>query len=370
MGSILAIKEYNKNLYKTIIIIALTLIANAVCAQEPTQARNPVQVGIYVSEPFVNKEGSTYSGMAIDIWQNVAKCMNIDSHYVEYPNYAELMQAVSEGKVDAAVTNLTITESRAEIADFTYPWFDAGLRIMVHTQAGTGWDDLIDRLNRAGHMTTYVWVLVILVAATVLLTVFDRRFDKSFPKSWREGLAESFYQIALIATSGQSSRENLFGWLGRIWQTLWMVFGIAIVAYVTSSITSVMTIAHIENTISNLGDLQRKTVGVRTGSVAEQFLKSRSIATVSFDHLPTAVTALINDDIAAIVADGPVLEYYMHQHTDEPLDLAGDAFSPDKYGFAFPRHSEFVQPASLAIMGLHESDEIAKLKVKYFGPPD
>ncbi|MDH7787591.1 polar amino acid transport system substrate-binding protein [Ochrobactrum sp. 19YEA23] len=358
------------NIVSVIIFIAfLSAFSQAANAQGPTEPSKPVQVGVYVSEPFVNNEGNGYSGMAIDIWRNIAARLNIKSHYVEYPNYSDLMKAVSEGKVDAAVTNLTITENRAEIADFTYPWFDAGLRILVHTQAGTGWDDLIGRLNRAGHLNTYVWILGILLAATLLLTLFDRHFDQNFPKRWREGLAESFYHVVSIATSGKSSRKNLFGWMGRVWQTFWMVFGIAIIAYVTSSITSVMTVAHIDNTISNLSDLQRKSVGVRTGSVAEQFLKSRSIATVSFDHLPEAVSALVNDEIAAIVADGPVLEYYMHQHTDEPLDLVGEAFSPDKYGFAFPRHCELVQPASVAIISLHESEEIAKLRTKYFGPP-
>ena len=129
-----------------------------------------------------------------------------------------------------------------------------------------------------------------------------------------------------------------------------------------------MTVAHIDNNITSLSDLQGKSVGVRSGSVAEQFLTSRSIATVPFDHLPAAVNALINDEIAAIVGDGPVLEYYAHQHIYEPLQLIGNEFSPDKYGFAFPPQSALVKPASVAIIRAHESEEIARLKAKYFGP--
>lgn len=348
-------------------VLALLLVAVSSVAYAQ-QAPRPVQVGVYVSEPFVNKQGNAYSGMAIDIWQDIAARMNLASQYVEYPNYGELVKAVSENKVDAAVTNLTITEQRAQIVDFTHPWFDAGLRIMVHTKAGTGWNDLIDRLDNAGHLVTYAWILGILLASTILLTIFDRRFDESFPKRWREGLAENFYHVVSIATSGKTSRKNLFGWVGRIWQTFWMVFGIAIIAYVTSSITSVMTAAHISNNISNLSDLQGKSVGVRAGSVAEQFLKSRSIATVPFDHMPEAVGALVNDEIAAIVGDGPVLEYYAHQHADQPVDLVGNIFSPDKYGFAFPRQSELAKPASVAILSAHEDEEIARLKARYFGP--
>jgi polar amino acid transport system substrate-binding protein len=48
------------------------------------------------------------------------------------------------------------------------------------------------------------------------MTIFDRHFDESFPKRWREGLAESFHHVVSIATSGKTSRKNLFGWLGRI----------------------------------------------------------------------------------------------------------------------------------------------------------
>ncbi|WP_411507283.1 transporter substrate-binding domain-containing protein [Brucella anthropi] len=364
--SLTPVKNFiNRRLCASVLALLLVAVASVAHAQ---QTPRPVQVGVYVSEPFVNKQGDAYSGMAIDIWQDIAARMNLASQYVEYPNYAELVKAVSENKVDAAVTNLTITEQRAQIVDFTHPWFDAGLRIMVHTQAGTGWDDLINRLDDAGHLVTYAWILGILLASTIVLTIFDRRFDEAFPKRWREGLAENFYHVVSIATSGKTSRKNLFGWMGRIWQTFWMVFGIAIIAYLTSSITSVMTAAHISNNISNLSDLQGKSVGVRAGSVAEQFLKSRSIATVPFDHMPEAVGALVNDEIAAIVGDGPVLEYYAHQHADQPVDLVGNIFSPDKYGFAFPRQSELVKPASVAILSAHEDEEIARLKARYFGP--
>ncbi len=329
-----------------------------------------VKVGVYVSEPFVSKEDEGFGGMAVDLWHQISARMGMVSEFVEYPNYSELVKAVAENRVDAAVTNLTITEKRAEVVDFTHPWFDAGLRIMIHTRAGNGWDDLINRLEDAGHLATYAWIGFIILIATIILTVFDRQFDSGFPKRWREGLAESFYHVVSIATSGKTSRKNLFGWVGRIWQAVWMVCGIAVMAYVTSSITSVMTVAHIHNNITSIADLQNKSVGVRAGSIAEQTLKARSIATVPFDHLPEAVAALTNDEISAIVGDSPVLEYYAHKHPHEPVDVIGSIFSPDKYGFAFPRQSSLVKPATIAIISAEESGDIAKLKVKHFGPDE
>lgn len=345
----------------------LCFIPKVTFAQE-LQPR-PVTVGVYVSEPFVNKQtDNAFSGMAIDLWQNVAARLNLASQYTEYPNYRELVQAVAAGEVDAAVTNLTITEDRAQIVDFTHPWFDAGLRIMIPDKTGAGWSELISHLGDAGHLATYAWIALVILVATLFLTAFDRRFDPEFPRNWHEGLAENFFQVISITTSGKSSRKNLFGWLGRIWQAFWLLFGIAVVAYVTSSITSVMTVAHITNNISTLADLQDKPVGVRSGSVAEQFLKARSIAVVPFDHLPEAVEGFNQGQIAAIVGDSPVLEYFTHTHPHEPVGLVGNIFSPDKYGFAFPRDSDLVKPASVAIISLYEGGEIADLKAKYFGP--
>ncbi len=357
----------SRTAHRLILILLLLSFPFELDAQEMPRS---VQVGVYVSEPFVEKDGEFYTGMAIDLWHDIATRLNLATRFIEYPNYTELIKALSNREIDAAVTNLTITEQRAKLVDFTHPWFDAGLRIMVHTSDLGGWRKLIDRLEDAGHLTAYAWILIILFVATVLLTVFDRRYDEGFPKTWREGLAEDFYHVVSVATSGKTTRKNLFGWLGRIWQTFWMVFGIAIVAYITSSITSVMTVAHIDNNISSLSDLQGKSVGVRAGSVAEQFLRSRSIATVSFDHTPETIAALINGEIAAVVGDGPVLKYFVHHHPDQPVKIVGNVFSPDKYGFAFPRHSELVKPASVAIISAHENDEIARLKATYFGPEE
>lgn len=357
---------FHTALWTFLALLFLCFIPNITFAQEVPP--RPVTVGVYVSEPFVNKQaGEAFSGMAIDLWQNVAARLDLASQYIEYPNYRELVRAVAAGEVDAAVTNLTITENRAQIVDFTHPWFDAGLRIMVPDSSGANWSELVSHLGDAGHLAAYAWIVLVILAATLFLTVFDRRFDPAFPRHWHEGLAENFFQVISITTSGKSSRKNLFGWLGRIWQAFWLLFGIAVVAYVTSSITSVMTVAHITNNISGLADLQDKAVGARRGSVSEQFLKDRSIAVVPFDHLPEAVEALGQGQIAAIVGDSPVLEYFTHTHPHEPVDVVGSIFNPDKYGFAFPRDSDLVKPASVAILSLYESGEIAELKAKYFG---
>ena len=92
---------------------------------------------------------------------------------------------------------------------------------------------LLEGLRNAGYLRIYGWIGVGILLVTLLLTLFDRHFDPQFPRRWRDGLAESFYAAVKIATAGQvPGRTNRLGWLGRVWQGVWLLPAIALVAFV------------------------------------------------------------------------------------------------------------------------------------------
>jgi len=349
--------------------IAICMLApQAAFAQNaPETSNRVVTVGVYVSPPFVVAESGTYDGMAIDLWEVVAGNLALATRYVAYPTIRELVEATRNGEIDAAVTNLTITRSRAETISFTQPWFDAGLRIMVPDEGSAGFWNVISGLSDAGHLTAYAWLLVVIALATIGFTLFDRKFDPDFPKRWHEGVAESFYHVVSIATAGRTSRKNLFGWIGRIWQAIWLVVGVGVIAYITSSVTSVMTTVSIERGIHSLADLPGKTVGVFTGSVAEDYVGDLGIASREYAHIDASVAALKAGDIDAIVGDAPILEYFAHNRPQENVTVVGNIFHPDKYGFAFPRDSDLVRPVTLQILRLLEDGTVEDLRSGYFG---
>lgn len=337
-------------------------------AQEAAEPARSVRVGVYVSPPFVMQANGRYTGMAVELWEAVARPLNLTSNYQAFPTFGALVRATAAGEVDVAVTNLTITQERAQRIEFTQPWFDAGLRIMVNEDQRTGFLDVVRGLSDSGHLRAYAWLAGVIVAATILLTLFDRHFDKNFPSRWRDGLAESFYSVMSVATSGKSpARKNLFGWAGRIWQGLWLVCGVAVLAYLTSTITSVMTTLSLANQINSVADLPGKTVGVFTGSVAEEFARAEALSASSFENIDAAAQALLSGEIDAIVGDAPVLEYYAHTHADSPLNVVGAIFEPDKYGFGLVRNSPLEYEVTLELLGAQERGFAEELRTKYFG---
>ncbi|KXF74976.1 ABC transporter substrate-binding protein [Paramesorhizobium deserti] len=309
--------------------------------------------------------------MAVDLWENVAAKLGRQYRYVQFETVHDLVQATASGNLDVAVTNLTINQSRARRVDFTQPWFDGGDRLMVGTERGSNFGGLIAGLSDAGFLKAYAWIASIIVVATLLLTLFDRRFDESFPKRWRDGIAESFYAVMSVATSGRPpSRKNLFGWVGRIWQGLWLVCGIAVLAFVTSSVTSVMTTLSLTSQINSLDDVADKTVGVMDGTVQEDFAREEGLRVRVYPGIDNAVEALVNGDVAAIIHDATVLEYYAHTHPDQPVDVVGRLFEKDKYGFALPRQSPLTRSLTVELLGALDAGEIDDLRTRYFGPAD
>lgn len=334
--------------------------------QQPDTA-SYLKVGVYVSPPFVMKTEHGVSGMSIELWEAIADDLHLSYHYEIVPTIKELVQRTAERDLDVAITNLTITQERAKRIDFSQPWYDAGLRIMVDKDRKTSLFDVIAGLSDAGHLRAYAWLVLVILIATFLLTLFDRRFDKGFPKRWREGLAESFYHVMSIATSGKTDRKNLFGWTERFFSALWLVCGVAVLAYATSSIASVMTTLSLTNQINSLTDLSGKTVGVLAGSTSEEYAHTRGLETRSYNNIDDAVSALYQQKIAAIIGDAPVLEYYEHTHEHTPVAVVGPIFNPDKYGFGLTLHSELTRRLTVELLGAHERGLLVTLRKEYFG---
>lgn len=353
------------------VIAFFILFMTSLCLPPPASAQQsaePLEVGVFVNPPFVMKQNDRFTGMAVDLWERLGQGLDRQYHYVEFQTLRDLLDATASGKIDVAVTNTTINKSRAERLDFTQPWFDGGMRIMINSDQREGFGSLLSGLSKAGYLRAYAWIALTIATATVLLTLFDRRFDKSFPQKWPEGIAESFYTVMSVATSGKPpARQNLFGWVGRLWQGIWLVCGIAVLAYVTSSITSVMTTLSLTNQINSLTDLADRPVGVLTGTVEEDFVRAQGMQMFRYSNLEQAVEGLMRGEAEAIVADAPILEYYAHSHPDLPVKVIGRLFEPDKYGFALPRRSPLTRPLTVSLLGAIDAGEVEALRSRYFG---
>lgn len=202
----------------SILIFLVTILVAAPLSAADAESE-PLTVGFHRSPPFVMVDGDRIYGLAVDIWERIAARNQIPFKFKRYNTVKALLKATEDGDIDLAVTNLTITNKRAKRVDFTQPWFEGGTRLLVRQHDDTGFMAIIKGMYEQGYLKVYAFLGGVILIATLLFTLFDRRFDPAFPKRWRDGAAESFYTVMQVVTSGHPpSRKNLFGWLGRIWQ--------------------------------------------------------------------------------------------------------------------------------------------------------
>ncbi|MCD7901174.1 MAG: transporter substrate-binding domain-containing protein [Bacteroides sp.] len=349
---------------KLVFLSLFLFTGNFIFPQEIVTLRK-VKTGVYINPPFVMKDSTGYyTGMAIDLWKLLEDEMNFASEYIEYLSWHKMMEAVTTGEIDAAVSNISVTYERAQQVKFSFPWHDSGLRILVKSSGqGTIWNEL----KRNGHLRGYMWIVGIIFFLTVILTIIHRKNDPEFPRKWLNGFTESLYMLVLAIKTGVVDNRN-YSWIGKVLAVVWMLTGVGLVAYVTSSITSSMTTVALSSDIHSLSDLPGKRVAVLSSTVGEEYLHNRGIPTIGYENMEEATHALINDEIDALVQDAPVLEYWVFSNPQYNLKVVGNLFHPDKYAFAAnKKYNDQMDSLSVKLIKLFDLEKINTLRNNYFG---
>ena len=343
-------------------------IATPTLANTGQTSEEPARVGVFVSPPFVVKnDKGEYSGYAWDIWAESERRMEIKSEVTEFASFSELLEATIAGKVDVAITDMFITSERERRMEFSHPIADGGLRLMVSTRREsklfTLWYGLLDD----GHARIIAWGAVIVVMLAIPFAVFWRRLDKDFPQRPLDAFAESLYRIVSVTMSGKTKVTTISTWHTKILAAAWLVVGVSIVAYITSTVTSVMTKQALRGSINSVADLDGKTVGVMSESLAAQYCRDNGIAADDFPTLDKAVDALVAGKVAAVISDGLVVEAFDHDHPKLPITEVGPLFEKRRYGIGFPIASELRHRLNIVLTELGELGTVDKLYAKYFG---
>ena len=335
--------------------------------QSPALAGNVLRVGVTLDEPFVMKKGEVYEGYCIDLWQALAADLGLKFQYVPYANFAELMKATEKGEVDVNANPVFVTSDRLKHMDFALPFLQGGMQIMIDENRTASFLKLWNGLRNSGHLKIFAIGIAVILMGTLLVTLGERRWNEEFPKDWTNGLAESFYHVMSVAMTGKSNHKQLPGPLGKVMAGIWIAFGVAVVAYITSSITSVMTVNKLHSIINGPQDLPGHKVAALRGSLAEIYCRNSGLDYENFSSIPEAVKALLVHEVDAIVSDAMALQWYDNSHPELPITEVGPIFEKKYYSFALPIGSPLRHDLSTALLKRHESGYCESLRQQYFG---
>ena len=317
--------------------------------------------------PFVFRDSGELKGYSMDLLNLLSKECGFTYTVYEVPTMATLIDEVSQGKYDIGVGAISITQEREKVIDFTHPFFESGLQVMV---LGTGETGIWSTIKKVftGELLGFALILfgLILLISHILWFVERKLNSESFPMNYKAGIGESIWWSLSTLISGGCENKAPIGFAGRLVAFIWMLGAIGLTSFITASLASAMTVNTLSSDINGLSDLKGSSIATITGSSAENFLKKSGYLAVGEKKIEEAVQLLEKRKVKGVVFDSPMLNYYVVTHPGSDLQVVGSVFENQNYGFALPLRSDLRKSINEGLLKLQFSGALEDLKDKWF----
>ncbi|KAL3510151.1 hypothetical protein ACH5RR_029552 [Cinchona calisaya] len=276
------------------------------------------------------------------------------------PSYTELVSMIRSNVFDAVVGDIAIVTNRTKIVDFTQPYIDSGLVVVVPVRKlhSNAWAFLRP-------FTPLMWGVTAAFFLTVgtVVWILEHRINDEFRGPPKKQLVTILWFS--FSTMFFAHREDAMSTLGRMVLIIWLFVVLIVNSSYTASLTSILTVQQLSSTINGIESLitSNDPIGFQVGSFAENYLheeliiaKSRLVALGS----PKAYAdALERGIVAAVVDEQPYIDLFLSKYCK--FLTVGPQFTRSGWGFAFPRDSPLAIDMSTAILTLSENGELQKI---------
>ena len=301
----------------------------------------------------------------------IADDIGADIELYSVNSTAKLIDDVERGEAAIGAGAVTITADRERSVDFSQPFFDSGLQILLPDRDRGFLGGRIGAVVRAVFSLDLLFLLVVLVGvllvASHVIWLTERRANPDFPRSYRSGIWESLWWAAVTATTVGYGDKTPRGVGGRLFGLLWMFSGLFVLAYFTAGIATAFTIDELSGAIDEPAELRGHVVGAPVDSGALDYLQRQGIAAVTFDTADEAYRALGEGELDAVVHDAAILQHHVATTGGSEVQLSGLVFAERDFGFALPADDDLTEPVNRALLRLIENGDYAELHDRWFG---
>ncbi len=311
---------------------ALTL---ALLIAVPSNAQQPLFVGVEHNPPFVVEEGTGWGGESIDIIEAIAADLDRSVEFVEFDTIDELLTAVETGSVDMSISAITMTAARERRVDFSHPYASTNIAVLVREDASA-----IGAILRVTEriLAAVVLLVLLLYAAGWIIGRLDRNFEDKHVGAW--------WALVTFSTTGYgdvvpSTRR------GRAFASLWILISLFLCSLFTGYISSVMTVERMAGRPMNVGMLSESIVLAVDGSASAAFLDAFGMSFMPLRTLDEALEMFLDGAADAVVGDQVLLEYGAGSGRFSIWPLSQRA---QLYGIAMPENSPLVESVNRSIL--------------------
>ncbi|PIN03074.1 Glutamate-gated kainate-type ion channel receptor subunit GluR5 [Handroanthus impetiginosus] len=320
-------------------------------------------------------------GYCIDVFDAVMKALPYGVPYEYIPfatpdhksagSYNDLAYEVYLGNFDAAVGDITIVANRSQYVDFTLPYTESGVSMVVpikYDKSKNAWVFLKP-------LTIELWLasLCSFIFIGSLIWILEHRINEDFR-------GPPWHQVGMIfwfafSTMVFAHKERVTSNLARFVLIIWFFVVLILTQSYTASLTSTLTVQTLQPTITDVNELIRnnENIGYQNGSFVFGLLKSMNLhesrilaynSTEELDELFSKGSR--NGGIAAAFDEIPYMKLFLAKYCSK-YTMVGPTYKTDGFGFIFPIGSSLVPDISRAILNVSESKKMMEIERAWLG---
>ncbi|KAF5197815.1 Glutamate receptor 2.2 [Thalictrum thalictroides] len=301
------------------------------------------------------------TGYSIDVFNAVLDHVpySIPYNFVPYNNTYD---SLVEQKFDAAVGDIAIVAHRHEHVEFSHPWSDSGIQMMVFRGP--------IKSNRAWlffkPFSKLMWGLTVVITIYngVLVSLMERKNRPEFTGSASNNIGAAIWSA--FATLFSLQGDRLHTNFSRMTMVVWLFVAIVIIQSYTACLASILTIPHIPTkdiTVEFLMTSNAK-VGCDGRSFVVNYLqilgfkKQNIVKYYSKSEYPPA---LRRGEISAAFLEVPYIRLLMAKYCKE-FYVVGETYKVGGFGFVFPKGSPMIPDITQAVLEVEESGKLQDLE--------
>ncbi|KAL9239799.1 hypothetical protein vseg_014085 [Gypsophila vaccaria] len=315
------------------------------------------------------------TGFCIDIFEAVMKKLSYSHHYQYIPfakpdgtaagTYNELVYQVFLQNYDVVVGDITIIASRSSYVDFTLPYTESGVTMVVPV--------IDDRQSPWVFLKPLTWELWVATLCAFLFIAFaiwvlEHRINEEFrgPPLHQAGTC-LFYSFSMMVFA---QRENVLSNSTRCVVVVWVFVVLVLTQSYTASLTSMLTVQRLRPTVTGVDELLSTGayVGVQDGTfvkdllVQKGFHESKIVSYSTSDNLDDLLSkGSGKGGIAAVFDEIPYMRLFIAAHPSKYI-MMQTMYKTDGFGFAFPKGSPLTSEVSGGILRVTESNEMSRIE--------
>src|SRR5262249_34454421 len=143
-------------------------------------------------------------GFSIDLWERVAREANLtyEVHWVK--TVGDLITALRNKEADVGIAAISITSDREAVVDFSTPYYESGLGILVTAEGQSATHVMLDAIGSPSFLKMCGLLVLVLLVTAHLVWYFERhRNPEQFPTRYKHGIWEaSWWAISTILSGG------------------------------------------------------------------------------------------------------------------------------------------------------------------------